>query len=352
MYQTYCLVCHGADGAGDGPLISRKFPTPPPTRPPRGGDSGRPDLPRHHPRHGMMPALRGADRARRSLEGRRLGADAPGRALRGRRGGVAMRPLRIGQRCRAAIGASRWWPAGVALRSALRPPRVWTDLLIDGFYFLSLALAGMVFLAIHSWRARGGPTGCAASPRRDDPVPLAALPMLARLCSGRRALYPWTRPEVAARAGGRRPRRLSHEPFFLVRMVAVPGDLDACSPCCCAAPRWRRTAIPRRQRAAQHRRIGAAVGPLHRRLRLTFSLASFDWLMSLDPRWTSTMFAVYVFAGLFVAGHRGDRPDRGALLRGAGRWRRRSRRATCTTSASCCSPSAPSGRTSGSASTC
>ena len=32
----------------------------------------------------------------------------------------------------------------------------------------------------------------------------------------------------------------------------------------------------------------------------SFSLASFDWLMSLDPRWFSTIFAVYVFAGLFV----------------------------------------------------
>ncbi len=35
---------------------------------------------------------------------------------------------------------------------------------------------------------------------------------------------------------------------------------------------------------------------------ITFSLASFDWLMSLQPHWTSTMFAVYTFAGLFQAG--------------------------------------------------
>jgi len=30
------------------------------------------------------------------------------------------------------------------------------------------------------------------------------------------------------------------------------------------------------------------------------TFASFDWLMSLDPHWFSTIFGVYVFAGMFV----------------------------------------------------
>jgi hypothetical protein len=33
---------------------------------------------------------------------------------------------------------------------------------------------------------------------------------------------------------------------------------------------------------------------------LTITLAAYDWLASLDPSWSSTMFAVYVFAGVFV----------------------------------------------------
>jgi hypothetical protein len=35
---------------------------------------------------------------------------------------------------------------------------------------------------------------------------------------------------------------------------------------------------------------------------VTFSLASFDWLMSLQPLWFSTLFAGYNFAGTFVSG--------------------------------------------------
>jgi hypothetical protein len=35
---------------------------------------------------------------------------------------------------------------------------------------------------------------------------------------------------------------------------------------------------------------------------VTFTLMSFDWIISLEPEWFSTMFAVYVFAGTFVQG--------------------------------------------------
>jgi hypothetical protein len=35
---------------------------------------------------------------------------------------------------------------------------------------------------------------------------------------------------------------------------------------------------------------------------VTFTLASFDWLMSLEHHWVSTIFAVYNFAGLFQSG--------------------------------------------------
>jgi len=34
---------------------------------------------------------------------------------------------------------------------------------------------------------------------------------------------------------------------------------------------------------------------------LTFSFASFDWLMSLQPTWYSTIFGLYIYAGAFVA---------------------------------------------------
>jgi hypothetical protein len=46
------------------------------------------------------------------------------------------------------------------------------------------------------------------------------------------------------------------------------------------------------------RRLGAGALPF---LALTMSFASFDWMMSLDPRFFSTIFGVYWFAGSFMS---------------------------------------------------
>jgi len=46
------------------------------------------------------------------------------------------------------------------------------------------------------------------------------------------------------------------------------------------------------------RRLGAGSLPL---LALTLSFAAFDWMMSLDPRFFSTIFGVYWFAGSFMS---------------------------------------------------
>ncbi len=48
----------------------------------------------------------------------------------------------------------------------------------------------------------------------------------------------------------------------------------------------------------KQRVLGAASLPI---LALSLTFASFDWVMSLDPAWYSTIFGVYVFAGGFVA---------------------------------------------------
>ena len=43
---------------------------------------------------------------------------------------------------------------------------------------------------------------------------------------------------------------------------------------------------------------------------ISFSLASFDWLMTLTPHWSSTIFAFYTFAGVLVGGIYGLRLGR------------------------------------------
>ncbi len=47
-------------------------------------------------------------------------------------------------------------------------------------------------------------------------------------------------------------------------------------------------------------RMERASGPAILLLGLTVTFASFDWLMSLDARWTSTIYGVYYYSGAFV----------------------------------------------------
>lgn len=49
---------------------------------------------------------------------------------------------------------------------------------------------------------------------------------------------------------------------------------------------------------AKARRFGTGMLPF---LALTFSFAAFDWLMSLDPLWFSTIYGVYFFGGSFLS---------------------------------------------------
>ena len=49
---------------------------------------------------------------------------------------------------------------------------------------------------------------------------------------------------------------------------------------------------------ARERAVSSALLPL---VALALTFASFDWLMSLQPLWASSIFGVYFFAGGFVA---------------------------------------------------
>ncbi|MFL6262400.1 MAG: hypothetical protein ACJ76Y_22095 [Thermoanaerobaculia bacterium] len=179
------------------------------------------------------------------------------------------------------------------------PARGWTDLLVCAFLFLSLALAGQVFLAIQYASSAGWWIAFRRVPEAlMSLVPLAALPVLA-VWLGRHALYSWTRPGALESDPVLKAKSAYlNEPFFLGRMLFFLALWSLFS------------VLLRRASLAQDREPGLARHSQMVRLSaiflvlfaLTFSLASFDWLMSLQPRWTSTMFAIYMFAGLFQAG--------------------------------------------------
>lgn len=174
------------------------------------------------------------------------------------------------------------------------PLRTWPDLLLNSYYMLALALGGVVFISLQflcgaSWSAniRRIPEAMMAA------LPIAALLMLS-LFFGRDRLYGASHLQAA---GSAKAWYLS-TPFFFGRMALFVAVWTA------FAWAMRRTSLRQDDdpAPAHHRRLVRSSAAFIVIFAVTFSLASFDWLMTLTRDWSSTMFAIYAFAGVLVGG--------------------------------------------------
>jgi hypothetical protein len=182
--------------------------------------------------------------------------------------------------------------------------RIWPNLLLDGFYALTLCVSAMFFIATQ----RATSARWSAGLRRVPEAFMCAIPVFALLMipivalpGARATLFPWARPGafdgLPAIAG---KARYLNAPFLYARIAVVLLI-------------WTVFARAFRRASLAQDRAPAASLPMHRRLdrlgagfvvafALTITAAAWDWIASLDPSWSSTMFAVYVFAGVWVGG--------------------------------------------------
>ena len=181
------------------------------------------------------------------------------------------------------------------------PERTWSSLLLNGFYVVALSLSAVFFLATQ--RLTGA--RWSASLRRVPEAFAMALPVLVPLILilyfGRQHLFAWSLPGAFA-----------HEPSFAgkIRYLQTPWVFTRMA---VVLLLWSGFALWfRRMSLRQDREPGQSLA-LHQRMTnwaalflpmfaITLTVAAYDWLISLDTRWFSTMFSVYVFAGMFVQG--------------------------------------------------
>jgi hypothetical protein len=178
------------------------------------------------------------------------------------------------------------------------PQRIWPNLLLVSYYLLGLALAGMAWIAIQYVSGAHWSTALRRVPEAMTGVlPLGALGIICVLVF-RPSLYSWTSGlHVEGDAPGFKLLWLSL-PFFRVRAVAyLLGWLGFA---------WAMPRISRQQDSdgeLSHTRQNTHLAALFLVFfGVTFWLASFDWIMSLEPEWYSTIFGFYNFAGAFLSG--------------------------------------------------
>ncbi|HEU5453060.1 MAG TPA: hypothetical protein VFU76_13790 [Terriglobales bacterium] len=174
------------------------------------------------------------------------------------------------------------------------PQRAWANLLLAGYYFLGIALAGTLFVAFQyvtgaSWSValRRIPEAFASL------VPIGGAAILAVVLF-RPSLYAWT---ADASLTGFRKLWLSL-PFFRARALLFLALWTLFSFLLLSASRRQDSDGDFRHTHSNARISGAFLVVFA----ITFWLASYDWVMSLEPDWWSTIFGMYNFAGLFSSG--------------------------------------------------
>jgi len=171
------------------------------------------------------------------------------------------------------------------------PERAWSSFLLISVGLLGMGLGAALFIAFQYVCGAHWAVALRRVPEAMCGVlPWAALGVLACLVLGR-SVYPWTGEHLEGMKG-----IMLNYSFVLIRAIVFLAIWLAMV-----------AAIVRRSRL-QDETGDAALSASNTRLSagflvvfaLTFWLACFDWVMSLEPEWYSTMYGVYHFSGLFL----------------------------------------------------
>lgn len=187
----------------------------------------------------------------------------------------------------------------LALSFVIDPARAWANLLINNFYFVSLGLSGAVFLAlIYVTKGAWASVVKRVPEAMMSCIPVAFLLMIG-LCFGLPTLYHWTHADVVLS-----DPILQHKapylnvPFFLIRLLFYFAVWSF------FAFLLRRASLQqdRDPSPSHYRRSVRLSGAFIVFFAVTFSFATYDWLMSLEPHWFSTIFSFYQFTSLVLHG--------------------------------------------------
>lgn len=193
---------------------------------------------------------------------------------------------------------------GVVLAAGLflAPLRTWANLLLAAYFLIGLGLAGIFFVALQYASGAGWSVALRRVPEAMSAVLPIAGAALGLILVCKPTLYAWFSGVPLGGMGTEGFPRFKQVwlslPFFLARAAIYLIVWIAF-----AAAIVRTSRRQDKDGDVAHTRRNVKLSAAFLVLfSLTFWLASYDWIMSLEPRWYSTIFGVYNFAGLFLSG--------------------------------------------------
>jgi hypothetical protein len=174
--------------------------------------------------------------------------------------------------------------------------RIWANVLLNSFYFLAIGLGAAFFVVVHILGESGWQTSIQRIPEAMGMfTPIGSLLMLVVLL-GLHDIYHWTHTDqldeiLLAKRG------YLNTPFFIVRtLVYLVGWT------------WLIWKIRQLSLASDQNdslklfnKSRTLAGIFIVFFAITSSTSAWDWIMSIDSHWFSTLFGWYIFIGFFVS---------------------------------------------------
>jgi MFS family permease len=192
--------------------------------------------------------------------------------------------------------------------------RFWANLLVNGYFFFTISLAALFFLALqYVSQMAWGVTTHRVFQAIMSFMPIGAIVLLIVFIAGAahmHHLYHWMDPELYIVGGEHYDEIIANKqaylntPFFLIRSVIYIAV-------------WMFFAYWLRKKSKEEDALNLAayadgVSPIYKKsifmgvlfiffFAYTSSSSAWDWLMSIDTHWFSTMFGWYSFSGMWVS---------------------------------------------------
>ncbi|RPH74319.1 quinol:cytochrome C oxidoreductase [bacterium] len=181
------------------------------------------------------------------------------------------------------------------LISAYGASRIWANVLLNNQYFMGIALGGAFFVAVHRVALSGWHTVLQRLPDAMTTFLPVAFVLMLLIYFGMNHIYSWSNFEGHNEILEGKKAWLNI-PFFFIRMIFYFTGWIALT--------W----LMRRSSDSlmtssdikyhNQRRLFACLFLVF--YAITVSTSSWDWIMSIDPLWFSTIFGWYVFISMFV----------------------------------------------------
>jgi hypothetical protein len=174
-------------------------------------------------------------------------------------------------------------------------PRIWANILLNNQYFMGIALGAGFFLAVHRVALSGWHTLIQRIPQAMTTFLPVAFVLMLLIWFGMHNLYSWTDTTIHDKVIEGK-RAWLNIPFFYVRMVIYFAGWILLT----YMMRKNSMALSDSTdiRFYNRSKIFASIFLVF--FAISVSMSSWDWIMSLDAKWYSTLFGWYVLIGMFV----------------------------------------------------